>query len=88
MRGNPWNHGCGGFGTGARCRHARWIGAASLIEQANGCTPLPQHPLPDRLALATCLAGSLLLLISFTTNYSHVDLQRFGTLAIDEQGLF
>jgi hypothetical protein len=56
-----------------------------LIEPANGCTPLPQQPLLDRQALATFLAGSLLLLISFTTNYSHVDLQRFGTLTIDEQ---
>ena len=39
----------------------------------------------DRQALATLLAGTLLLLISFTTNYSYGDLQHYRFLAIDEQ---
>ena len=39
----------------------------------------------DRQALATFVAGVLLLLISFTTNYRYGDLQHFGSLAINEQ---
>ncbi len=39
----------------------------------------------DRQALATFVAGILLLLISFTTNYRYADLQHFGSLAINEQ---
>ncbi|MEI7952431.1 MAG: hypothetical protein WCH37_07110 [Synechococcaceae cyanobacterium ELA182] len=39
----------------------------------------------DRQALATLLAGTLLLLISFTTNYSYGDLQHYRSLGIDEQ---
>jgi hypothetical protein len=39
----------------------------------------------DRQNLATFVAGVLLLLISFTTNYRYGDLQHFGSLAINEQ---
>ena len=39
----------------------------------------------DRQALATFVAGILLLLISFTTNYRYGDLQHFGSLTINEQ---
>lgn len=39
----------------------------------------------DRQALATLVAGVLLLLISFSTNYRYGDLQHFGSLAINEQ---
>jgi hypothetical protein len=39
----------------------------------------------DRQALATFVAGVLLLLISFTTNYRYGDLQHFGSLANNEQ---
>jgi hypothetical protein len=42
-------------------------------------------PLLDRQGLATFLAGVLLLLISFTTNYGYGDLRQFSSLAIDEQ---
>ena len=39
----------------------------------------------DRQALATFVAGVLLLLISFTTNYHYGDLQHFGSLAINDK---
>ena len=61
------------------------VEVATLIEEINDGDPPPRQPLLDRQALATFLAGVLLLLISFTTNYGHGDLQHFGTLAIDEQ---
>ena len=64
------------------------VEVATLIEPINEGDPPPRQPLLDRQALATFLAGVLLLLISFTTNYGYGDLQHFGTLAIDEQGLF
>jgi hypothetical protein len=56
-----------------------------LIEVINDSDPPPRRPLLDRQALATFLAGVLLLLISFTTNYTHGELQHFGSLAINEQ---
>jgi hypothetical protein len=55
------------------------------MEPATSGTPPPRPPLLDRQALATFLAGVLLLLISFTTNYGYGDLQHFGSLAIHEQ---
>ena len=39
----------------------------------------------DQQGLATLVAGSLLILISTFTNFSHDDLLRFATLGIDEQ---
>jgi hypothetical protein len=50
-------------------------------------TPSPQtlQLLLDRQALATLIAGILLLLISFTTNYSYGDLQHYRSFGIDEQ---
>jgi hypothetical protein len=53
------------------------------MELATSGTPPPRPPLLDRQGLATFLAGVLLLLISFTTNYRYGDLQHFGSLAID-----
>jgi hypothetical protein len=58
------------------------------MKPATSGTPPPRPPLLDRQAVETFLAGVLLLLISFTTNYGYDDLQRFGSIAIDEQGLF
>jgi hypothetical protein len=39
----------------------------------------------DQQGLVTLVAGSLLILISFFTNYSYGDLQQLGSLAHDEQ---
>jgi hypothetical protein len=39
----------------------------------------------DRQALATLLAGGLLILISFFTNYGYGDFDSFAELSLDEQ---
>jgi hypothetical protein len=46
---------------------------------------LPRLPLDDRQALATLLAGGLLILISFFTNDSYGDFDSFAELSLDEQ---
>ena len=43
------------------------------------------QPLLDRQAVATLVAGGLLILISFATNYCYADLPRFFSLGVDEQ---
>ena len=48
----------------------------------------PQPRLLDRQGWWTLLAGALLLLISFITNYGDDYLSRFQTLPAHEQGLF
>ena len=47
--------------------------------------PLPRPRLLDRQGWSTFIAGSLLLLISFTTNYGDENLLHFGTLQTSEQ---
>ena len=49
---------------------------------------VPQPRLLDRQGWSTLLAGSLLLLISFTANYGDDKLSRFLRLPAHEQGLF
>lgn len=50
--------------------------------------PVPRPRLLDRQGWSTLVAGSLLLLISFTTNYGDDNLFEFGTLPAHDQGLF
>ena len=49
---------------------------------------VPQPRPLDRQGWSTLLAGSLLLLISFTTNYGDDKLSRFRRLPAHDQGLF
>jgi hypothetical protein len=44
-----------------------------------------KSPTLDRQAVATFLAGSLLIAISFLTNYGHGALLKLSTLSLDEQ---
>lgn len=44
-----------------------------------------KSPILDRQAVATFLAGSLLIAISFLTNYGHGALLKLSTLSLDEQ---
>jgi hypothetical protein len=54
-----------------------------------GLPPLaPQPRLLDRQGWSTLLAGALLLLISFTTNYGDDNLLRFASLKTSHQRLF
>jgi hypothetical protein len=48
----------------------------------------PPHLLLDRQGWSTLFAGSLLLLISFTTNYGDDNVFHFANLQAHEQGLF
>jgi hypothetical protein len=48
-------------------------------------TAVVAPPLLDREGIATLVAGSLLILISFTTNYGYGDITRFFNLGLDEQ---
>ena len=48
----------------------------------------PPPRLLDRQGWSTLVAGALLLLISFTTNYGDDNLSRFRRLPAHEQGLF
>ena len=48
----------------------------------------PPPRLLDRQCWSTLVAGALLLLISFTTNYGDDKLSRFRRLPAHEQGLF
>jgi len=49
--------------------------------------PLPRPRLLDRQGWSTLVAGALLLLISFTTNYGDDNLLHFVTLQTSEQWL-
>ena len=64
------------------------VGAAKLM-QSESRSPLPdgaQRPWGlDRQGWSTLLAGALLLLISFTTNYGDVNLLGFGSLQTAQQ---
>ncbi len=50
--------------------------------------PVPPPRLLDLQGWSTLVAGSLLLLISFTTNYGDDNLSRFRRLPAHDQGLF
>ena len=59
------------------------------VESLSGLSaPVPRPRLLDRQGWSILVAGSLLLLISFTTNYGDDNLFEFGTLPAHDQGLF
>jgi hypothetical protein len=78
--------------TGVLSGNQRWFGLAtvmtdvqSLPEQLDSAPP-PR--LLDRQGWSTLVAGSLLLLISFTTNYGDDNVSRFRRLPAHDQRLF
>ena len=67
------------------------IALATVMSDGQSHPGLPAPVPPPRLDLqgwSTLVAGSLLLLISFTTNYGDDKLSRFRRLPAHEQGLF
>ena len=70
---------------GDRC----WFGLATVakdVESLPGLPdPVPRPWLLDRQGWSTHVAGALLLLISFTTNYGNDNLLLFGTIPVDDQ---
>jgi hypothetical protein len=84
--GNPCFHGGASAGTGVPWADQVWCGVATVMSNSTLLAGSAQtRPLLDRQVLATLIAGSLLILISFTTNYSYGDFHHFSSLAIDEQ---
>lgn len=77
--------------TGVLCGDLAWRALATVMElEPRSAQPAltPQPRLLDRQGWSTLLAGALLLLISFITNYGDDHLSRFRTLPAHEQGLF
>ena len=75
--------------TGALCRNRLWFGLATVMTDVQGLPRQPDSAPPpqllDRQGWSTLVAGSLLLLISFTTNYGNDNLSRFRSLPASEQ---
>ena len=78
--------------TGVLCGGWRWFGLATLMRDVESPLGLPDSLPPprllDRQGWSTLIAGALLLLISFTTNYGDDNLFRFGNLpSLDKVGI-
>ena len=73
-----------GNSTCVLCGNWRWFRLAPLMSGVHGLPGQPDPALPPRLLdrrwWSTLVAGSLLLLISFTTNYGDDKLFHFGRL--------
>ena len=67
----------------------RWFGLATVMSDVQSLPGQPDSAAPprllDRQGWSTLVAGSLPLLISFTTNYGDDNLLHFGTLQTSEQ---
>ena len=55
------------------------------MAQNNGLTAKDPYPWLERSGLAALLAGSLLVLITFFTFYSHVDIPAHASIAVNQQ---
>jgi hypothetical protein len=55
------------------------------MPQNNGLTAKDSYPWLERSGLAPLLAGSLLVLITFFTSYSHVDIPAHASIAVNQQ---
>jgi hypothetical protein len=53
--------------------------------QNNGLTAKDPYPWLERSGLAALLAGFLLVLITFFTSYSHVDIPAHASIAVNQQ---
>jgi hypothetical protein len=58
---------------------------ATVMAQSNG--PTTEEPIPwlDQSGLAALLAGSLVVLITFFTSYSHVDIPSHASIRVNQQ---
>ena len=86
---NPWNHGCLSASTNARSADGRRFGVATVLANVEGPPGLSNsHPGPfllDAPGWSTLVAGALLLLISFITNYGDDNVLRFSCLQTADQ---
>jgi hypothetical protein len=55
------------------------------MAQNKGLTAKDPYPFLDQSGLAALLAGSLLVLITFFTSYSHVDIPARDSIAVNQQ---
>ena len=60
-------------------------GLVMVIEEAIGLARKEPFPWLDRSGLAALLAGTLILLITFFTSYSHVDIPAYGSIQVNQQ---
>ena len=60
-------------------------GLAMLTAQNKGPTATDPYPWLDRSGLAALMAGSLLVLITCFTSYSHVDIPSHASIAVNQQ---
>ncbi len=79
-----------GCSTGALWADRCWIGLATVMPDVQGLPRQPDSAPPlrllDRQGWSTLVAGSLLLLISFNTNYGNDKLFHLGILPVPVQG--
>jgi len=55
------------------------------MAEAMDLDPAERFPLLDRSGIAALLAGTLIILITLFTSYSHVDIPGHGSLPINQQ---
>ncbi len=60
-------------------------GLVTVMEEAIGLAQEEPFPWLDRAGLATLLAGTLILLITFFSSYSHVDIPAYGSIQVNQQ---
>ena len=60
-------------------------GLLIVMVEAIGLTQKQPFPWLDRAGLAALLAGTLILLITFFTSYSHVDIPAYGSIQVNQQ---
>ena len=60
-------------------------GLVMVMEEAIGLAQKEPFPWLDRAGLAALLAGTLILLITFFTSYSHVDIPAQGSIQVNQQ---
>ena len=60
-------------------------GLVMVMLEAIGLTQKEPFPWLDRAGLAALLAGTLILLITFFTSYSHVDIPAQGSIQVNQQ---
>jgi hypothetical protein len=60
-------------------------GLVTVMEEFIDATAREPFPWLDRAGLAALLAGTLILLITFFTSYSHVDIPAYGSIQVNQQ---
>jgi hypothetical protein len=61
------------------------IALATVMAQSNGLTTEEPIPWLDQSGLAALVAGSLVVLITFFTSYSHVDIPSHASIRVNQQ---